>query len=75
MGLHGDCLSCDRLDCEADFQGLSNLTEEQRHELMRVNREFLEATPASCGNLPQHSANDLQRASVPALPAREGDTG
>ena len=39
------------------------LTEDQRHELMQINREFLLSTPPpeeSSGDSPLHNANDLQ---------------
>jgi hypothetical protein len=43
------------------------LTEEQRHELMRINREFLLSTPVPTGNLPANKDNELQQ--IPNLPA------
>ncbi len=36
------------------------LTEEQRHELTRVNREFVESTPMPTDNLSRNNPKDLE---------------
>jgi hypothetical protein len=46
------------------------LTEELRHELMRINREWLLSNPIPSGS--PRSASEAQRDAVPALPEAHG---